>query len=130
MRKTQRERLSWEAELQLKTLLREYLEEKSAPTPTTRYDFLPNFGVGGHSLPVSVEKVPWSRNDELDRTIRFERREDLQDFVNCYLELEEEMGIYTTLTVKGLQVSVKSETSLDSRFRNMIEEIASETRGY
>lgn len=128
MRKRQRKRLSLEAELQLKTLLREYLEERGQ-VASPRYDFLPNFG-SGSSLPISPTEVPWSRTDESTRSISFDRRSDLQDFVNCYLELEEEMGVYATLTISGMEVTVSFDGSLEPRFKTMIDEIAHETRGH
>lgn len=80
-------------------------------------------------LPVAVEPTPWSRTDSLEISIRFQRRTDLQDFVNCYLELEEESGVYACLTIDGFSVRVSSEEQLPPRFRSMIEEIARETHG-
>jgi len=114
--------------LQLKTLLREYLEVKGQSV-SPRYDFLPTFS-NRHDLPVEIESVPWSRSDESERKIRFERRSDLQDFINCYLELEEECGVYSTITIDGMVVSISSQESLPSRFKSMIDEIAHETRGH
>jgi hypothetical protein len=116
-----------EAEVQLKPLLREFLEERER-VPSPRHNFLPNFA-RDRSLPVIVEPTPWSRTDSLEISIRFQRREDLQDFVNCYLELEEETGTYACLTIDGFSVRVTSEEQLPPRFKSMIEEIARETHG-
>ena len=114
--------------MQLKTLLREYLEERGQSS-VPRYDFLPNFSRES-SLPISPLEISWTRTDESSRSIRFDRRSDLQDFVNCYLELEEEMGIYVSLTVNGSEVTISSDEPLESRFKMMIDEIAHETRGH
>lgn len=113
--------------MNLKPLLREYFSEQEAKS-TSKYDFLPKFSRDS-SLPVSIKQVPWSRTDDLEITIRFQRREDLQDFVNCYLEIEEETGVYACITIDGLNVKIFSEQKLPTRFRSMIEEIARETRG-
>jgi len=112
----------------LKTLLREYLEERGQP-PAPRYDFLPGFR-RELSLPIEPQEVPWTRTDDTERTLKFDRRADLQDFVNCYLELEEETGVYASLTISGLEVKIHSEGTLESRFKMMIDEIAHETRGH
>ncbi len=114
--------------MQLKTLLREYLEERhqsSAP----RYDFLPGYA-RSNQLPVFVEKSPWTQADVCERTLQFDRRSDLQDFVNCYLELEEEVGIYTSVSIEGMSLTIRSKDPLPSRFKQMIDEIANETRGH
>jgi hypothetical protein len=111
----------------LKPLLREFLEERERSQPP-RHNFLPNFS-RDPLLPIAVEPTPWSRTDSLDLTVTFQRRDDLQDFVNCYLEIEEETGTYARLTVEGLTVTVSSESTLPPRFRSMIEEIALETHG-
>ena len=113
--------------MRLKPLLREFLEERERAQPP-RHNFLPNFSRDPH-LPISVEPTPWSRTDSLELTVTFQRRDDLQDFVNCYLELEEETGTYACLTVEGLQARVSSDVQLPPRFRSMIEEIARETHG-
>lgn len=113
--------------MQLKPLLREFLEERER-VPSPRHNFLPNFA-RDRSLPVIVEPTPWSRTDSLEISIRFQRREDLQDFVNCYLELEEETATYACLTIDGFSVRVTSEEQLPPRFKSMIEEIARETHG-
>jgi hypothetical protein len=128
LRKTQRNRLKREDELQLKTLLREYFEDRGQAT-TPRYDFLPNFK-RDVNLPIEPTEVSWSRTNESERSLRFTRRSDLQDFVNAYLELEEEQGLYAKLTVSGLEIRISSETSLERKFKEMIDEIAHETRGY
>lgn len=127
-RKTLRNRLKWEAELQLKTLLREYLEERESIV-APHYDFLPNFR-RDVSLPIEPAEVSWSRTNESERVLRFTRRSDLQDFINAYLELEEEQGVYVQLVINGLEVRISSETSLERKFKEMIDEIAYETRGY
>jgi hypothetical protein len=124
----QRERQSWEAELQLKSLLREYLEERQQVT-APRYDFLPSFGRES-SLPIDPIQVSWTRTDDSSRSIRFDRRSDLQDFVNCYLELEEEMRVFATLKICGNDITISSDEPLEARFKMMIDEIAHETRGY
>lgn len=113
--------------MNLKPLLAEYFDDQET-RPSSKYDFLPKF-TRDASLPVSIEQVPWSRTDDLEITIKFQRREDLQDFVNCYLELEEEMGVYACITIDGFSVKVFSEQKLSARFRSMIEEIARETLG-
>lgn len=114
--------------MQLKTLLREYLEERGQ-TPSPRYNFLPTFDREDF-LPISPRDVPWTRTDDSTRSIKFDRRSDLQDFVNCYLELEEEMGVYASLTISGREVTISSSEPLESRFKMMIDEIANETRGH
>lgn len=114
--------------MQLKTLLREYLEERGT-SASPRYDFLPGYN-RSHSLPVSVENSPWSKTGENERVITFSRRSDLQDFVNCYLELEEEQGVYAAMTIDGLSVSISVSAEIPSKFKNMIDEIAHETRGH
>ncbi len=113
--------------MHLKSLLREFLDEPehvSAP----RYNFLPNFSHDA-ALPVITQKVPWSRNNDLEFTIKFQRRDDLQDFVNCYLEIEEETATYARLTIDGFSVKISSDDPLPAKFRSMIEEIAHETQG-
>jgi len=115
--------------MNLGSLLREFLEEKEKSSPPhTKYNFLPNFN-RDNNLPIFIEDTPWSRTDGLEYTIKFQRREDLQDFVNCYLELEEESGTYARLSIDGFQVCVSSDEPLPQRFKSMIEEIAHETRG-
>lgn len=113
--------------MQLKTILCEYLEDRERPA--SRYDFLPGFRQE-KSLPIMPVEVPWSRTDESERNVRFDRRSDLQDFVNCYIELEEETGIYASLTIDRLSIKISSELPLDPRFKSMIDEIAHETRGH
>lgn len=116
------------ADLQLKTLLREYLEEKGQ-VAAPRYDFLPSFK-RETSLPIEAAEVSWSRTDDSLRVIRFDRRSDLQDFVNAYLELEEERGMYAQLLIDGFEVRISSESTIDKKFKELIDEIAREIRGH
>ncbi len=114
--------------MQLKTLLREYIENQR-PAQTRRWDFLPNFGPAGE-LPVPVENLGWELTDDLERTIRFETREDLQDFVVAYMELEDEMGIYVPIRIDGFSVTISSDSEIPPKFKATIEEIAREIRGH
>jgi hypothetical protein len=110
--------------MKLKSLLREYLENPEIKMPK-RHNFLPNFYQ--NKLPVEIQSAPWERTDDLEWTISFQRREDLQDFVNQYLDLEEDQGVYARLTIDGLKVVISSDEQLPQRFRSMIQEIANET---
>lgn len=114
--------------MQLKTLLREYIENQR-PAPTRRWDFLPNFGPVGE-LPVPVENLGWELTDDLERTIRFETREDLQDFVVAYMELEDETGTYVPIRIDGFSITISSDSEIPPKFKATIEEIAREIRGH
>lgn len=70
------------------------------------------------------------RSSDSQREIHFDSRSDLQDFLNCYLELEEEQGIYASVTIEGMVVMINSEQQLPQRFKMMVDEIAHETRGH
>lgn len=113
--------------MNLKTLLREYIEERETSS-VSRFNFLPTSNY--NQLPISPEQVSWSATNENTRTITFDRRDDLQDFVNCYLELEEETGNYAVISIDGTQVSISSSSALNAKFKSKIDEIARETRGY
>jgi hypothetical protein len=111
--------------MQLKSLLHEYLENPEV-RPPRKHNFLPNFHQ--NNLPVEIQSAPWERTDDLEWTISFQRRNDLQKFVNKYLALEEGQGVYARLTIDGFKVVISSDEQLPQRFKSMIEEIAGETR--
>lgn len=114
--------------MQLKTLLREFIENRPAE-PKRRWDFLPNFE-NQNQLPVSVEDIGWELTDDLERSIKFETREDLQDFINAYLELEDETGVFSPVKIEGFVVTIASKNDVPKKFIKMVEEIAHEIRGY
>jgi hypothetical protein len=114
--------------MELKSLLREYLEIKNDVQTVQRHNFLPNFQQS-ENLPVKLSPVPWERTGDLEWSVKFQRREDLRDFVDLYLQLEDEFMTYARLTVNRYEVVISSDEILDSRFKSKIEEIARETRG-
>ena len=113
--------------MNLKTLLREYIEEREASS-SSRFNFLPTSDYD--QLHIRPEQTSWSATDESTKTITFDRRDDLQDFINCYLELEEETGNYAVVSIDGTKVSISSSTSLNAKFKSKIDELVRETRGY
>lgn len=113
--------------MKLKTLLKEYISETEAQR-ATHFKFLPTYN--DYDLPVAPDAINWTRTDENTRTINFDRRDDMQDFVNCYFELEEETGNYATISIDGTQVHISSDSQLDTRFKLKIDELVHETRGH
>lgn len=114
--------------MQLKSLLHEYLKATDNAQVVRRHNFLPNFNQS-ENLPVKLAQVPWERTGNLEWSVRFQRREDLQNFVNRYLELENEFTTYTRFAINRYEVVVSSDEMLDPKFKSKIEEIARETRG-
>lgn len=112
-------------------LLTEYFD--SAPSRRTRIvEGLP------FSLPVTVAKSDWSRDDDkgLLREFKFIHREDLKDFVQAILDLEDEVHHHARTVVEGDTVKVSltthskgQVTDRDYDFANALDEMYSSMKG-
>ena len=114
--------------MQLKSLLHEYLKTTDNTQVIRRHNFLPDF-TQSENLPVKLTKVPWERTGDLEWSVSYQRRENLQNFVKRYLELEDEFMTYTRFTINRYEVVISSDEMLDPKFKSKIEEIARETGG-
>ena len=112
-------------------LLTEYFD--SAPNRRSRIvEGLP------FSLPVTVSKSEWSRDDDqgLLREFKFSNREDLKDFVQAIFDLEDETHHHARTIVEGDTVKVfltthsKGQvTDRDYDFASALDEMYSSMKG-